>query len=257
MPARIWVLADAHLQSEEDWAECFAMLGEWEQRGEPLVFLGDIFDLFVGHDRYLTAAQRQFLDWCQRVQSLLPLGFVEGNHEFFVRQRFSSCFTWSCAHHGWWQGIFWAHGDLVNRQDRPYRRFRRWSKSAFAYGVTRWLPGGPTLTHRLKERLRDTNQAYKQVFPRESFVPFLTEHARRPGLAVFGHFHRHVQWRAQDWQILVAPAWQQNRELMVVTRPQASQGEVDGSSPSWEVSTGPWRTLLAQTPKGNGGLPKT
>ena len=86
MPAAPYiVIADAHV--DESSAEAFFnLLGRIEASGVRVIFLGDVFELWIAIPRYEQTMHRRFLDWSRR-QREKPI-LIEGNHEFFVNQRY-------------------------------------------------------------------------------------------------------------------------------------------------------------------------
>jgi hypothetical protein len=81
------MIADAHISRTQGNVEAFfEMLAALEDGPSDVVFLGDIFDLWVALPRYENEQHRMFLSWCQRQKGHRRIGFVEGNHEFFLRR---------------------------------------------------------------------------------------------------------------------------------------------------------------------------
>ncbi|MEJ2365241.1 MAG: hypothetical protein P8017_11290, partial [Deltaproteobacteria bacterium] len=62
-----------------------------------LVFLGDIFDLWVALPRYEDDAQRQFVAWCREQKKHRTIGFMEGNHEYYLARNRAQDFSWCSA----------------------------------------------------------------------------------------------------------------------------------------------------------------
>jgi UDP-2,3-diacylglucosamine pyrophosphatase LpxH len=81
------IIADAHIDEAcGNDTDFFRMLHALENNDHDVVFLGDIFDLWIALPRYEKNSHRQFLSWCQEQKSHRSIGFIEGNHEYFVAQ---------------------------------------------------------------------------------------------------------------------------------------------------------------------------
>jgi len=158
------------------------------------LFLGDVFDVWVGIRGMETEAQRAFLWWVQdRCAAGRWVGLWMGNREYFL-DRLSPQFSLLGEGTGGalpLEGLTWEHGDLVNHRDRPYRLWNLVSRSGPLWLLARLLPAraASALTLRLERAMRTTNRNYKLNFPREAFG----DAARRGEGGVFltGHFHSH------------------------------------------------------------------
>ena len=103
---RYILVADSHLPDEPAGTEeFFSMLdslarfaSSFEKEKRPsLVFLGDIFELWIALPGYEKESHRRFLDWCGRHREEFPVLFIEGNHEFFVSFLHRKSFTFCTA----------------------------------------------------------------------------------------------------------------------------------------------------------------
>jgi VanZ family protein/UDP-2,3-diacylglucosamine pyrophosphatase LpxH len=158
------------------------------------LFLGDVFDVWVGLPGMETEAQRTFLDWVeQRRAAGRWVGLWLGNREYFLD---SHTIHFDLMGEGIGgrlddEALAWEHGDLVNTADRPYRLWNLVSRSGFFWLVFRLLPGGlaRSVSAWLERKLRTTNATYRLRFPREAFRAAAVAH----GGATFvtGHFHTH------------------------------------------------------------------
>ncbi len=173
--APLVIITDAHISRPQGNSDAFfEMLATLEQGAGDVVFLGDIFDLWIALTRYEDDLHHRFLSWCQRQKPRRRVGFVEGNHEFFLAREHADAFTW-CTQQAWWQdveGNLFCHGDRINRFDRPYLTFRQLIKNPIARALICGLPLGPRLVHHVKERMKSTNQAFRKFLPQEQLRQF-------------------------------------------------------------------------------------
>ena len=159
------------------------------------LFLGDVFEAWVGLPGLETESQRSFLWWVQeRRHAGRWIGLWMGNRDYFL-DRFSRQFDLLGEGVGGLlaeESLRFEHGDLVNRADRRYRLWNLVSRSAFTWCLISLLP--PPLTQRLARRLeramRTTNPTQRLVFPQEAFAAV----AKGAGpVFLTGHFHTHVE----------------------------------------------------------------
>jgi len=162
--------------------------------GADWLFLGDVFDVWVGIPGMETPLEQTFLDWvADRRREGRWVGLWLGNREYFLdglAGRFDLMgegIGGALAE----EGLAWEHGDLVNRADWRYRLWNLVSRSGPVWLFARALPRGSAkaLAGRLQRALHTTNRAYKLAFPREAFRAAAAEH---PGATfITGHFHTH------------------------------------------------------------------
>ena len=210
------MIADAHLTCRKPEDEFFRMLDAAARLpGDVgIIFLGDIFDLWIALPGYENGEQRRFLDWCRREKTKRNVIFLEGNHEFFVAKTYGDAFTY--ADETMYQDglLQWLHGDRINREDRGYAFLRFMIRNR----LMRWLlrlagpTFGPSFAHYVRERLRTTNQANKHYFPEPHALRYLA--SCPPDSVVFaGHFHDRVTKTAGGRILEVLPAYANASEL--------------------------------------------
>jgi UDP-2,3-diacylglucosamine hydrolase len=230
------LIADAHIDEQRDYlADFFEMLEVVSRTDHDVVFLGDIFELWIAMDRYERPLHHDFMDWCRREKQHRTIGFAEGNHEYFIARHRSHCFSWCTAsgYHDSENGILFCHGDLINRKDLNYRRFRRMVKNRLGEALIGQLPAGPRLSLLTKRQLKHTNLEFRKRFPYDEIQAF----ARRnlmDGIrcVVAGHYHRTYRYIQGGAGVLhLLPAWGASGEV----------GVLDEQNHSLELL--PWRDL--------------
>jgi VanZ family protein/UDP-2,3-diacylglucosamine pyrophosphatase LpxH len=162
--------------------------------GADWLFLGDIFDVWVGLSGMQTEAQRSFLWWVrERRNAGRWVGLWMGNRDYFLDSLAGLFDLMGEGTGGGLPGeeLAFEHGDLINGADHGYRFWNLVSRSGLTRLVAFVLPAPATrwLSRRLERSLRTTNAKYKLVFPREAFHQAAAEH---PGTTFMtGHFHTH------------------------------------------------------------------
>jgi len=226
------LIADAHAGDASAEA-FFEMLDAIADTGEAVVFLGDIFDLWIGLPRYETDLHRRFIAWCRRERDRRAVGFVEGNHEFFVVRHHSDAFTWSSENA--YQdpvGRVFVHGDLIDRRDLRYRFFRVISKNALVHAFLGVAPAGPSLVRWVQRCLGRRDGVCSKPIPRESVARFSASWFARDAHRIFcGHFHPDSQSEIHDESVVIVPAWNTGGCIAITTRETG-------------VRAGPWQSLL-------------
>ena len=217
------IITDAHIsKTAGNHATFFRMLASLEENRQDLIFLGDIFDLWVALPRYEDETQRQFAGWCREQKKYRAIGFMEGNHEYFLARNRARDFSW-CSAAGWRRGddrTLFVHGDQINRRDRNYLRFRQIAKNPIAQFIMRVLPLGPRIAASLKHGLKDTNMDFRLQLPREEINLFADARFAEGIDTIFvGHFHQEYTYRNQDSKSLyVLPDWFSTEKITVFDR---------------------------------------
>ena len=210
------MIADAHLTCLKPEDDFFHMLDIVSQLPGDVgvIFLGDVFDLWIALRGYENDEHRRFLDWCRREKKKRKVVFLEGNHEFFVAKTYGDAFTYA-SEDIYQDGLLqWLHGDRINKADHGYAFLRFILRNSVMRGFL-WLIGptfGPSLAHYVRERLRTTNQAYKHYFPEPHAIRYLSSCS--PDSIVFaGHFHDRVTKTADGRVMEVLPAYADASQL--------------------------------------------
>ena len=230
-------IADSHLR-EDDSEEFFAMLDRIRSSAPAgVVFLGDIFELWIALDGYETAMHRRFLDWCREAKQQFEVGFILGNHEFYVMLRYADAFSWiSETEHTLANGIRCVHGDLINRADRRYLLLRKFLRSGFTRSFLQLTSRsiGPIISNFVLNKLKTTNQTYKRQLPMPQLEQYVQSVKQEKIRRVFaGHFHRHELLNDPDGIPLeILPAWD-------------IAGEIIRLTPELHSECGPWRQILS------------
>lgn len=212
------IIADAHIDDADDsGADFFQMLRLLEKTDQDLIFLGDIFDLWIALSRYEKDIHKKFLTWCRKQKPQRSIGFIEGNHEYFVAVERRDYFAW-CTDLSAWRdrhGNLFCHGDQINRRDHNYLRFRRLVKNRFTQEVTRFFPWGPVLSEALKHHLTKTNLEFRKRLPEKSLAEFAEARFTDGVHTIFvGHFHRPYLYRGAGGKTLYTlPAWHRTRQV--------------------------------------------
>ncbi|MDR3672450.1 MAG: hypothetical protein P4L36_16495 [Holophaga sp.] len=158
------------------------------------LFLGDVFDVWVGLSGMAGPLEREFLDWVAEARRRGRwVGLWLGNREYFL-DRLSGQFDLMGEGMGGelqGEGLVWEHGDLVNVADWRYRLWNLVSRSGPVWLLARILPRrlAQGLAARLQRAMHTSNRDYKLAFPRAAFRVAAAEHPDKTFIT--GHFHTH------------------------------------------------------------------
>ncbi len=212
---KILCIADAHiLESPGSAGDFFRMLAKVAETDYDIVFLGDIFELWIAFPAYETEIHKQFLAWCRAEKAKRRIGFIEGNHEFYVSSRYADAFTWSTDRSRVIADgrVCLMHGDTINEEDIGYRLLRIVLRNPLSRFLV-WIFGplaGKALSEKIRLSLKGKNLKHKKNFP-EKYIVRLADRLESDQipLCLLGHFHQPASIRG----IRVLPAWQPDGEI--------------------------------------------
>jgi UDP-2,3-diacylglucosamine pyrophosphatase LpxH len=156
------------------------------------LFLGDVFDIWVGIKGFETLPQRNFIWWVsERRRTGHWIGLWLGNREYFLDDLADKFDFIGEGINGTLQGepFVFEHGDLINPNDRHYRLWNVLSRSGFTWILGKIMPSfiRKRLTLYLVEKLQTTNEEYKDKFPKYEFQNAVYESGAP--FFITGHFH--------------------------------------------------------------------
>ena len=144
MTKDILLIADCHLTEHcPEKTVFFSMLKKISVTDYDVLFLGDIFDVWIGCPGYETGIHRDFMEWCRKEKGNRNVWFIEGNHEFFIRRNRSECFTEVFLQSAFLDGgaFYVSHGDLINYHDHSFTLLRASLRNPLTYFLIRLFGG--------------------------------------------------------------------------------------------------------------------
>ena len=134
-----------------------------------------------------------------------------------------------------------THGDCINRDDRPYRLWRKVAKGPWLLGAFERLPRrmATALTQRLEKGIAKTNRRHRIAFPEAECRRFALDQRKR-GLdtLVVGHFHKEMRLvfgeGSETIEVYVLPSWREGRRFLRIREDGTARFEEfreDGISP--------------------------
>ena len=213
------MIADAHLtggNAERDLFETLKTIS-----GLPcscaVVFLGDIFEIWIGTSQYEMENHRIFMEWCRNEKSRgRELIFTEGNHEFLISKRRDRLFSAASRSDIRRGKILFTHGDRINRKDFPYLLLRIALRNWIAR-ILLFIAGftfGSALSHRIVKGLKGANLAHKKHLPEDQIRKYM-KRAEKQGISTIfaGHFHGQHDLMQDGVAFHALPAFLNGREI--------------------------------------------
>ena len=171
-----------------------------------MVIVGDLFDLWFGHEHLSFEYQAPIVGRMRELSERgLRMSYVEGNRDYGIGRYRDRIFAevsdrgllknWG-AHR-----VYFEHGDQINTRDRQYLAWRKISKNAAALWLMDHTPSSWLLrwANRMEQGMRQTNLKYKVKYPDVEVDLFCrrTAAAGSSSIIVFGHFHAEKEFTVE------------------------------------------------------------
>jgi UDP-2,3-diacylglucosamine hydrolase len=222
-------IGDVHIERDDPaLADFLALLDRLGSTASRLVFMGDLFNIWIAGDQLEQPFQLAVIDRLSELRRRgLVVRYLEGNRDYRISQHVGGAID-DVSNEGLVERfgghvIYAAHGDLVNVDDRQYRAWRRLSRSAPAWRLFTLLPRGRRMrmAEAVERRMRVTNREHKRLFPEKQVRAYAAGRLRRGhDIVVLGHFHveREIAIEGPDGtgRVFVLPEWRESRRQLVV-----------------------------------------
>ncbi|OJA00040.1 UDP-2,3-diacylglucosamine diphosphatase [Rickettsiella grylli] len=140
-------IADLHLNPDQPaMGQLFLnFLRQQTQQTEALYLLGDLFEMWIGDD-YVTPFHQSIITGLSQARAKgIKLYFMPGNRDFLIGKQFIQ--ETGCCYlpdptliELYGTPTLLTHGDRFCTLDKPYLRYRRWSRYAFCQSLFLHLP---------------------------------------------------------------------------------------------------------------------
>jgi len=185
-------LADGNEKPISGWLDRLV-----SHRPKALYLNGDLFHYLIAHRKFFTSSVDKVLrKFREVVDAGVPIHYVEGNRDFFVKGSFvEKSVTDVALEYEVRAGnrkYLIVHGDMINDRDWKYRFWRRASKNPVMKLGLELIPKGVAkkFVDDVEKRLGKSNFKHKTRLP----VELMEAYGRTRGQqgfthVVFGHFH--------------------------------------------------------------------
>jgi len=213
------IIADAHVSDHlGNVIPFFNMLAAFEKNHHDIIFLGDIFDLWIALPGYEDKIHKDFLAWCKEQKKHRSIGFIEGNHEFFLAEQKKEFFSWCtdqpCYKDG--DSLVFCHGDTINQKDTGYLLFKKLIKNPVVRFILMRLSFGPELCLKIRNSFKKRNSKIKKYLPEKEITAFGKSMFKKGIETVFaGHFHQEYLVCKVSQRLYVLPDWLSTEKVAV------------------------------------------
>jgi UDP-2,3-diacylglucosamine hydrolase len=230
MNGNLAYVGDVHLVLDDPALDQFlCFLDQLGRDCSQIVFTGDLFTVWLGRRELEQPHHKTVLSKLSELRARgVVLRYIEGNHDFRIASSpAAECFDEVCdetlSQSFGGLRILVAHGDLANSEDRRYRRWRRFARSALIWGLFNLLPKRCRigLAEAAERRMRSTNLDHKREFPTDQVLAYAASFLEAGHDAVImGHFHEEREFLIGGDQgpgrVVVLPEWKGSRRHLEV-----------------------------------------
>lgn len=208
------IVADSHINKNS--SSFFKMLDIISTTSEDVVFLGDIFDLWVALPGYEGDFHSRFLEWCKQEKNSRMVGFIEGNHEFYVKGKRDKFFSFVRRDYlkDLQKRYILTHGDLISTGEPLYTLFRLLIRNVFSRAFFRYFPYGPGLAEKIRIKLRKEKRINSNL-PLRKIEKFLKKTADKGyQVLISGHFHVESIIQRDNLTFYALPPFQETKRVL-------------------------------------------
>jgi len=219
---RIYCLTDAHLgESKDSYDEFFKAMDEIP-KDEVFYFivLGDFFKFFIGIEKWITKKQKEVLE---KIYEIKKNGsctiFIEGNRDFFLEKNVLNKYFNFIEEEIFInfnnKNFLFLHGDKINKKDKKYLFWNKFSKSSFLYFITKIFPKPLLMPFYLllEKSLKGINLKYKENLPLQEIEGFLNSLDEKIDFLILGHFHKEYKVVSGKKEAILLPAFKDTKNL--------------------------------------------
>jgi len=223
MHSDIIIIADPHLGTQTgDVDQMVSFIRSIDPQQAKLVFLGDLFHIWAGPSRYHSKQVRLLLSEIEAYQksggeTYLVVGNrdvlfskFEKDPQYLPFNRIANDFLSLTLGK---QHIVFNHGDLVNRQDRKYLKWRRFVRHPLFEFTMNTLPAklASQILTSGEKNLKLTNHTFRKEFPKSEWASFIDRcfSNYQYDFLFIGHFHpkEMILDSFRSSTAVVVPAW--------------------------------------------------
>jgi UDP-2,3-diacylglucosamine hydrolase len=225
----VYLLADSHLGDARAPTEGFLAMLPRLGEARLLVLMGDLCKVWMALPRFWDSQARALMAGLGELRARgVPIWFVVGNREFFLPRdaaqaarlglpfdavvRDAAVLRWQGRRYGL------SHGDLVNRRDAQYLRWRRMARGRTLEALFRAMPGAlaRAVARRLERAMASSNREIKIRYPADELQAFAETVLEGLDGFFIGHFHRDETLRVpgREATLRIVPDWFSRKQVL-------------------------------------------
>ena len=235
---KLYIVTDSHLDENIAPASQFVeMLGQLENP-HTVVFLGDLFVIWLAPPKFWTEMHRTVMSGFQDLKDRgCNVVFIAGNRDMLLPRKFNkrwqtilpfTHFIYEDWYLNWGQKRFgFIHGDTINYNDHQYLRWKALSRNLAFEAFFRIIPAqlAAWIAESLEAKLADTNKEFKIHFPEKEMKEFADSVLPDVDQYFVGHFHldKLIEVDGCTSVLRVIPDWLSQRTVLRVSE----HGEIE------------------------------
>lgn len=225
----LYIVADSHLDDQNDSAREFVEMLTKLENPHTVVFLGDLFKIWLAPPKYWTDLHRQVIFGIECLKKrCINVVFISGNREMLLPKKFTDIWkkklpfthlslndfflNWGQKHYGF------IHGDTLNYNDRKYLRWKAISHSRTVETIFHMMPGPVAnwIAERIESMLVETNTEYKVHFPEKEIRQYAKNVLPKVDQFFVGHFHldRKINVVGCSSELRIVPDWLSQKKVI-------------------------------------------
>ncbi len=234
----LYIVTDSHLDENIAPAAEFTEMLAHLENPHTVVFLGDLFIIWLAPPKFWTDMHRKVMSGFQGLKDKgCNVVFIAGNRDMLLPVTFNERwqkrlpFThliYNDWYLNWGQKRYgFIHGDTINYNDRQYLRWKALSHNRAFEALFRIMPAQVArwIAERLEAMLVETNKEFKIHFPEKEMQEFAVSVLPEVDQYFVGHFHldRLIEADGCSSVLRVVPDWLSQRTVVRVRE----QGEIE------------------------------
>ncbi len=228
----LYIIADSHLDENFAPAEEFVEMLAQLENPHTVVFLGDLFKIWLAPKKFWTDLHHKTMSGFERLRDGgCNVVFIAGNREMLLprklTERWKKILPFTHLSNSDWflnwgqKRYAFIHGDTINYNDSQYLRWKAITHNIIFESIFRAIPGAVArwIAGRIEAMLVNTNQEYKVHFPKKEIQEFAESVLAEVDQYFVGHFHIDCEIKAEGCSgiLRVVPDWLSRRKLLKVS----------------------------------------
>ena len=229
---KLYIVTDSHLDENIAPASQFVEMLEELENPHTVVFLGDLFVIWLAPPKFWTAMHRKVMLGFQDLKDKgCNVVFIAGNRDMLLPREFNTKwqkilpfthFIYKDWYLKWGEKRFgFIHGDTINYNDHQYLFWKALSHSWAFEAFFRVMPVqlATWISESLESKLSDTNKEFKIHFPEKEMKEFAYSVLQDVDQYFVGHFHINKLIKVDGCKSIlrVVPDWLSQRTVLQVS----------------------------------------
>ena len=225
----LYIVTDSHLDESIAPAKEFVEMLLQLENSHTVVFLGDLFKIWLAPQKFWTELHRETMTGFQHLRDRgINIVFLAGNREMLLPRKLTDkwkkIIPFTHLSHGdfflSWGGKRYGfiHGDTINYNDSQYLRWKALTHNIIFETFFRVIPGALArwIAGWIETMLVKTNQEYKVRYPAKEIQEFAESVLTEVDHYFVGHFHLDLEIKVEGSSgvLRIVPDWLSKRKIL-------------------------------------------